>query len=271
MIITSDNQKEISLGYSHRTDIGQTNSDGKSTFNNSQIIDEKNSLNIGTSFLIKDQWQFGIKTSLVEKTVQKSGIKETNKGFSDIDIQGSFEYLPEFNYHPYKPRGFVYFKTTVPTSQSIYDSESKILSDVRGSGLYSVSMGNFLIKKFDLITLKFGTEFSYVFGKNFNSYKLKDFQKFTVPLGIAYAISNSDFSIGLTDTFSYTFPKTTIGNISSKSSKEYFWDINTFLNYSKNRDSIWSLSYSDSTLVGKSINSPLYRTVGLTYTFVQEI
>lgn len=271
MIITSDNRREISLGVSARTDIGQTDQNGWSTFNNDQIIDSRTNFNFQYGEQLSENFQMGIKTSIAEKHVKKSGKNEKNQGFTDLELQTTYEYLPEYTYHPYKPRGFLYAKLSIPLSNSIYDSQSTILSDVRGSGLYSTSFGNFFIKKLDLFTLKLGLELTRSFAKNFSKYKIYGFNRYTIPLGIAYAFNQSDFSIGFTNTFSYTDEKKFRGNNLSNSHFERFWDSNIFFNYSPNRQVIYGVSYSDSSVFGDSINSPLYRSVALNYTYAQEI
>jgi hypothetical protein len=271
MIITSDNRREISLGFSARTDIGQTDQNGWSTFNNDQIIDSRSNFNLQYGEQLAENFQLGLKTSIAEKHVKKSGKNEKTQGFTDLELQTTYEYLPEYTYHPYKPRGFLYTKLSIPLSKSIYNSQSSILSDVRGSGLYSASLGNFFMKKFDLITLKVGLDFTRSLAKKFSEFKIYGFNRYTLPLGIAYAFNQSDYSLGFTNTFSYTEQKKFRGNNLSNSHFERFWDSNIFLNYSPNRQMIYGISYSDSSLFGESINSPLYRSVALNYTYAQEI
>jgi hypothetical protein len=268
MIITGDNRAEMSLGYSLRSDLGQTNQDGWSNLNNDQTKDQKQSINLQGQYQVSESWQLASKFSLVDKNLNKSGLKENNLGLSDIDLQATYEYLPEYTYSDYKPRGFVYSKLSVPTSRSLYDSKSNIFSDVRGTGLYSVSFGNFLLKKLNTVSLKLTTEWTHYFGKTYSQFKLHDYEKFVLPIGIAYTYPDSDFTFGITDTFSYQTGKNLSGQINSKSSQEYFWELSTFVNFTPNRNEIWSLSYSDSTLIGKNINSPLYRTVALNYSYV---
>lgn len=268
MIITGDNRAEMSLGYSYRSDIGQTNQDGRAILNNAQIKDQRQNITLQGQYQVSESWQLASKLSLVDKSLKKSGLKENNTGPGDIDLQATYEYLPEYTYSDYKPRGFVYSKASIPTSKSLYDSESNIFSDVRGTGLYSLGLGNFLLKKLDTVTLKLTIEWNHYFGKRYARYKLHDYEKFVLPLGLAYTYPDSDFTFGLTDTFSYQTGKTLSGEIESKSSQEYFWELSPFVNYSPNRNEIWSLSYSDSSLQGKNINSPLYRTVAFNYTYV---
>jgi hypothetical protein len=271
LIITGDNRAEMSLGYSLRNDIGQTNQDGWSTLNSDKIKDQKQIVSVQGQYQVSEFGQVATKLTLVNKILRKSGLDESEIGLGDVDLQGTYEYLPEYTFSNYKPRGFVYSKISIPTSKSLYNSESSIFTDVRGTGLYSLSLGNFFLKRLDNITLKCTTEWTHYLGKTYSQFKLHDYEKFVFPLGIAYSPPESNFTLGLTDTFSYQMGKTLTGNINSKSTQEYFWELNTFVNYSPNRNEIWSLSYSDSTLQGKNINSPLYRSGALNYTYVFEL
>lgn len=267
MIITGDNRAELSLGYSYRNDVGQTDTSGNAYFNNSAITDQKQTINLQAQYQVSEYTQLATKTSFVEKELNKSGLNESNMGLGDIDLQATYEYLPEFTYHPIKPRGFIYFKSTIPTSKSLYNSESSIKSDVRGTGLYSIGLGNFFIKKFDNWTIKFTSEWNHFFGRNYKDLALSDYDKLIIPIGVSHSFDNSDFTIGFTDSFSYQTSKTLSGMNNSTSASEYFWELNTFINYSLNRNQMFSLSYSDSTLIGKNINSPLYRSAALTYIY----
>lgn len=268
MIITGDNKAEISLGYSYRSDLGQTNKEGFSILNNKNIKDERQNIIFLGEYQILELWQLASKFTMVDKNLHKSGLREKNFGLGDIEFQLTYEYLPAYVYSEYKPRGFFYGKLTIPTSKSLYDSQSNIFADVRGTGLYSLSIGNFLLKTFNTLTLKITTEWSHFFGKTYSQYKLHDYEKFSIPLGIAYTPLHSAFTFGLTDTFSYQAEKKFTGDAQLKSSHEYFWEVNAFINYSTNRNEIWSLSYNDSTLIGKNVNSPLYRTIGFNYSYV---
>jgi hypothetical protein len=271
LIITGDNKAEMSLGYSKRFDIGQSNQDGFAVLNAEKNLDHSQNINFQSEYQITDRVQLGTRFSIVDKSIVKSGMKENTKGLSDIEIQSTYEYLPDFTYSEYRPRGFVYIKLSIPTSKNLYNSTSSVFSDVRGTGIYSLSAGNFFIKKINSYTFKLTFEWSHLFGKSYPYFKSHDYDKFNIPLGLAFTPLNTDFTFGLTDTFNYQFGKKLSGEINSNSPYEYFWDLSLFVNYSPNRNDLWSLSYSDSTLIGKSINSPLYRTIGLNYTYAIEL
>lgn len=271
MIITGDNRQEWNLGVSYRNDLGQTDNFGWATFHDDKIKDHQNAINFQYQRQLYEQFQLAAKTSLIQKTLQKQGRSETRNGLGDLDLQASFEFLPEYTYSLLKPRGFIYSKLTIPNSRSLYDSNSAVFSDVRGSGLYSLSLGTFFLKKIASSSFKIGLEGQHLFGRTFNQNHLSDYNKLIIPLGYTYAFDPTPLSIGFNSTWNYQTEKKLTGEITSISSKEYFWELGTFLNWSINREETWGVSYSDSTLVGKNINSPLYRTFGLNYTHATEL
>lgn len=271
MIITGDNRQEWNLGISHRNDLGQTDGDGWASFHDERIVDQQNSINFQFQRQLYDQFQLAAKTSLVQKVMKKQGRKETTSGLGDLDLQGSYEFLPEYTYSLLKPRGFIYTKFTIPNSKSLYNSQSDIFSDVRGSGLYSLSLGTFFLKKIANSSYKAGIEGQHFFGRTFSQGQLSDYNKLIIPLGYTYALDPLPFSIGINSTWNYLSEKKLSGEFASTSSKEYFWELGAFVNWSVNREEAWGISYSDSTLVGKNINSPLYRTFGLSYTHATEL
>lgn len=266
MIITGDNLQELNIGFGHRNDLGQTDSDGWASFYDSRTRDQQSSLSIQYQRMIQDQWQLGGKISFIDKNLRKQGRVENKSGPGDLEIQGTWEFLPERTYSLIRPRGFLYSKISIPNSRSLYDSHSVIYSDVRGSGLYTTSLGSFFLKRLSLLTLKGGLELQHLFGRTFSEGKLSDYNKIIVPLGATYSFDPMPLSWGINSTWNYQTKKKFNGTITAVSEKEYYWEMGTFVNWTVNRDETWGLSYSDSTVVGKNINSPLYRSFGLNYT-----
>ena len=271
MIITGDNQNEYSLSLSQKNDLGTTDSQGYSTLNNQSVLDQQSAYSFQFQHLFTERLQGGIKTSFIEKQIRKQNRFENESGLGDIELQGSFEFLPEFTYSAYKPRGFVYLKGSIPNSHSLYNSNSAIFSDVRGSGLYTLSVGSFFIKHLSNWSLKAGTEAQHFFGKKFSGVNLDSYQKYYLPLGVAYSNQNWPVTLGVNSTFNYQTAKKLTGLVNSKSNVEYFWELGTFVNWTINREETLGLSISDSSLVGKNINSSLYRTIGLSYTIADPI
>ena len=266
LILVGDNIQEYSLGLTYRNDLGQTDNEGWATFHNNQIVDNQMSLNFQFQRQIYDHFQLAIKSSLIQKDIEKQNRHEQTMGLADIDLQSTYEYLPEYTYSPWKPRGFIYLKLSIPTSNSLYDSNSPIYSDVRGSGLYSISSGTFFIKHLSAVTLKSAIEWQHFLGRNFDQTYIKDYDKLIIPLGLSYGFDPLPIALGTGATWNYQTLKKFSGLVQGSASSEYFWEISAFANWIISREVTIGLSYSDSTLVGKSINSPLYRSLGFTYT-----
>lgn len=266
MIIVGDNIQELNIGFGYRNDLGQTDSEGWASFHDNRTKDQQSSLSIQYQRMLLDQFQLGGKISFIDKNLRKQGRVENKSGPGDLEIQGTWEFLPERTYSQIKPRGFLYSKVSIPNSKSLYDSHSVIYSDVRGSGLYTASLGTFFLKRLSLVTLKAGAEVQHLFGRTFSEGTLSDYNKLIVPLGATYSFDPTPLSWGINSTWNYQTSKKFSGSASSISAKEYFWEIGTFVNWTVSREETWGLSYSDSTLVGKNINSPLYRSFGLSYT-----
>jgi hypothetical protein len=271
MIILGDNRQEWSAGLGFRNDLGQTDRTGMASFHGKETVDQQYTLNLQLQRQFTELIQAAVKTSVIHKVMVKQGRREKSHGLGDIDLQISYEFLPEYNYSQYRPRGFLYSKITFPQSKGIYDSTSPIYSDVRGSGLYSFSIGTLFVKKNSQFTLKFGLEGQRFFGKKFKEGNLDDYHKVIFPTGLSYAFDPLPISTGILTTWTYQTSKKLQIQTTTTSSREYFWELSVFANWSLNRQETLGMSYSDSTLLGKNINSPLYRSFALTYTQAIEI
>lgn len=266
LIITGDNTREMNMGFSYRNDLGQTDNEGWASFHDGRTKDQQSAFNFQYQVILQDQFQLADKISMIDKNIRKQGRVENKSGLGDLELQASYEFLPEYTYSPIKPRGFIYSKVSIPNSKSLYDSHSVIFSDVRGSGLYSLSLGSFFLKRISLLTLKSGLEVQRLFGRKFSEGTLSDYNKLIVPLGATYSFDPLPFSWGVNSTWNYQTEKKFNGFVASTSGKEYFWELSSFVNWTLNREETWGVSYADSTLLGKNINSPLYRSFAINYT-----
>ena len=267
VIITGDNQQEFSFGYSYRNDIGQTDNQAVASLNDNSIQDHQFLYSLQIARMLFERFQTSLKIGVTTKDLDKQHRVEKKTGLQDIELQSAFEFMPEFTYSKFKPRGFSYLKLSVPMSKSLYDSKSQLFSDVRGSGLYSLAPGLFFLKKVSALSLKSGVEYQYYLGKIFSDSTLADYYKIVIPFGASFALDRSPVILSVTSTWNYQSAKDLSGFIQSKSPNEYFWDLNLSSTYRLSDAAGISLSYSDSSIIGKSVNSPLYRIIGLSYNY----
>lgn len=266
LIIVGDKKSELAIGLSRKSDFGQTDINANAHYNNKSNRDYSYNLNTQFAYQISDYSQIATKFSLIYKDLKKSKFKKQNFGFGDFEFQYSYEFLPEFGHSLIKPRGFIYTKIIIPSSKNMFNSNQTLKEDVRGFGYYGMTLGHFYTKKLNSLNLKFAMEWTHYFGVSHNQMKQKGFEKITMPLGLSYDLSKLPTTIGLTQTFNYQTIKKITGRIHSNSHQEQYWEMNFYANYSPNSLDMYTISYSDSSLIGKSINSPLYRSFGINYT-----
>jgi len=122
-----------------------------------------------------------------------------------------------------------------------------------------------LVKRTSGFTFKTGSEFQKFFGKKFANLTLDSYYRTLLPFALSFSHETSGFTFGLSSTWNYQSAKQITGTIYSTSHSEYFWEFSTFVNYSIDREQSAGISYSDSSLIGKSISSSLYRTMAVSY------
>lgn len=248
LIILGDHEAEISLGTSFRNDFGNTDGHGEAFYNDKKARDTKKSLSLQGQFLIADFHQVALKLGFSEKDIKKGDLQDKKQGFDDSTVQYTYEFMPETTYSLYRPRGFIYLKGTISHSKSIHDSKSKVYADVFGAGEDSMGAGFLFTKKYGNILYKLGHEYS--------KFLKEGFYKSATPMGLTYSKPKSKISVGLNDTFIFE----------EENSVQYF-ELGAFINFEQNDDLLYSLSYSNSSLLGKSLNAPLYETISLNAIF----
>lgn len=95
---------------------------------------------IDAAHIFADRWQAGAGLPITRRTRGS----EQATGAGDLSATLGYEYLPEWEYHPFRPRGMGFLQLIAPTGKSIYDSESPL--DARGRGFWSMGAGTVLTK-----------------------------------------------------------------------------------------------------------------------------
>lgn len=64
--------------------------------------------------LISDRWQIGFTLPVIER----SRLDQSYSGLGDISTSLAYEYLPDWNYNPIRPKGIGFLQVTLPTGKS---------------------------------------------------------------------------------------------------------------------------------------------------------
>jgi hypothetical protein len=211
--------------------------------------------------LLSDRWQAGLSLPVIQR--ERAG--ETSSGLGDVQTTLGYEYLPEWSYHPLKPKGLGFLQLTLPTGRSIYESENIYGLDSRGRGFWALGAGTLLTKTFSSWDFFFGTEAHRSFDKSVDTSQMKARLRpgwgNTTRLGGGY--SWRDFRWGAALAWSYEDPIDVEGNESSSGSVQRFTTASLVANYLIDQEWALSVSYFDQSWFGRPVNTTLSRGFSL--------
>ncbi|MCM2281684.1 MAG: serine protease spb1 [Bdellovibrionaceae bacterium] len=99
-------------------------------------------IKIEGAHIFRDRWQVGASLPIIRRS--RSG--EEASGTGDLSGSVGYEYLPEWDYNPWRPRGLGYLQLTIPTGTSVHDARAPYQLDSRGRGFWGVGAGTLLTK-----------------------------------------------------------------------------------------------------------------------------
>lgn len=142
-ILTSDDQRQISGSYSY----SQVDTDvfTNGVWQKRSVDDVTKIYKLEAAQIFADRYQtgFSIPIQTREKSGQEGG---TSSGLGDISLQIGYEYLPDWDYNPYRPKGIGFLTLTTPTGKSIDASSDGRGLDSSGRGFWSLGLGTVLTK-----------------------------------------------------------------------------------------------------------------------------
>ncbi|OUR98520.1 hypothetical protein A9Q84_03665 [Halobacteriovorax marinus] len=245
--------------------IGQTYGDSEPVFFNDNKTYNTNTLSLKGAYLISSLWQFGLEASFLSKDNTYNSTAESNSSLADTSLSLTFELFPEEYFSVWKPRVFIFVRQLFPTGKSNYESDSELLSDVSGKGHYITSSGLILSKVYRSIDWQLFFEYKYLYKTKVNQMEIAGHTGFTTggSLGLSPAGTNFRLGVGITN-FYFDSKEILIKNQKQASSEEQYWDSSFTVNY-LHKDSTYSLTYTDQTLLGPSQNTTLSRTISLSW------
>ena len=230
-----------------------------------RAIDElAQTLRVDSATILADRFQAGVSLPIV----RRSRADEASTGLGDIAINGGYEFLPEWDYNPWKPKGVAFLQLVLPTGRSIDQATLPDQIDSRGRGFWALGTGFSLFKirgPYDGILLFEGHR---SFSKEAPRTVSGDLQltpgwggTLTVGAGRTF----KDLRIGASLSWIYEDATRVTGAVSSDGDLSRYASAATSLIYTPSRDWSASLSYSDQTLFGSPSNAALARSVQVSY------
>lgn len=215
-----------------------------------------------------DRFQVGFSLPIVKRMQDEV----SNSGIGDISLMSGYEFLPDWDYHPWRPKGLVFLSLQMPTGKSVYDEEGNSKAGAWGRGFWSIGLGTVLLKSWTRWDLSMQFEAHQSLERRVNNSlfrgQVKPGPGGSGGGGLGYNIGKARLGASLTWSYDQPIPTTGEGEFASMSSSGAPQKLANFvLSYAyllENSGTI-SFSYSDQTLFGTPSNSTLSRAVSISF------
>lgn len=261
MIMPSKWQQTFSI--SHSEVIGQTDTDGKSTFYHKDNKDRLDVARLELAYGWNEKYQSGVSLKYQNRNRDFHGNEASASGWSDVGLSHAYK-IPFFN------KAWIYQTLNLPTSKSTYESDAPMAVNAQGSGTYISSVGAFYIQNFAFWDWTLNTEihrsFARTFKKEEETTEVGSSWGGSIGLGVGYIPWRSKIRYGLGMTPRFEGPKTvTINNQEARSENSLVWDTSLNLSYTISAQYALGLNYVDQTIMGPARNTNLTRSLGLVF------
>lgn len=260
-IIAGDDKAQLTTSMASN-ELVVDNVDSSGLWHNWDDHQKNKTFKIEAAHIFNDRWQIGFSLPITQRTYQD----KVFSGLSDVATSIGYEYLPDWNYNPYRPKGIGYLQIILPTGKSKADSEEGGL-DSRGNGFWAIGAGTLLTKTWGEWDAFSSFEIHYSFGKKISNSNLNGTLTpgIGTQFGIGVGYNISDFRIGSSLNWSYedAIKNKLDSGVLEEGSIERFATSNLSLSYLANEEWSGTIAYSDQTLFGDPINTSLSRGISL--------
>ncbi|MBI3554827.1 MAG: serine protease spb1 [Deltaproteobacteria bacterium] len=267
-LITGDDGAQLGASLSQASVIGDAPAEGMPVFRSTNDSEVTQAFRLDGAYRISDRFQAGAVVPLIRRARQLTAATAQAYGFGDITLNAGYEALPEWSYSAWKPHGFLFLQTTLPTSPSTYDSEAPFQIDARGRGFFQLGLGAAFLKgvgNWDFIASveghrSFARTFAASDGGTLN---LTPGWGATGLLGVGYSPRAGIVRLGLSLSPVFEGPIDVRGEVNSTSADQLVWNTSAQVGVLISPEWSSALSYTDQTLLGPTRNVSLSRSVAL--------
>lgn len=250
-VIIGDHLQEWTFSTLLRSDIGQTNNNGQALMDADNNKDQTFTTSIEYKKLFTSRFQSNIGLTYTQKDSRRLGKNETSSGLGDLGIGGFYEVLTNYSYDAWLPRLFAGAKLIIPFGENSFNSKKELRTDIRGTGFYKIDL--------PLVAVKNDWKFSVTPQYLPEQKNLSSTYAFATAGTYAYSFTD-EVDLAATLQWNYLAKKKFQSQVLVSGQ---YWDFTLAPSWMINSTTSLNLSYTDSTLIGKSRNSALYRSFAL--------
>lgn len=263
-IITGDDAAQLTATYSYSKIDADVFADG--IWQKRSSNDRSQNYKIEGSHIFYDRYQAGL--SVPVQTRERGGEQGgSSTGVGDVAGSLGYEYLPDWDYNPWRPHGIGFLSLTLPTGKSIYEFDDASGLDSNGRGFWALGLGTVLTKSWFAWDANSSFEIHRSFDKAVRNSQVQGTAKpgygGSFSLGAGYNIK--DLRIGGALAWSYEDPIGFAGSLSSPGAVSRYTTASLSLSYMLDQEWAGTLSYSDQTLFGSPVNTTLSKSVALLF------
>lgn len=260
-IIAGDEKAQLTTTVSN-AEVVIDNVDSQGFWKKSDVHQNVQSIKIEAAHIFSDRYQAGLSIPVIQRTRDS----QTYSGLGDLNTSVGYEYLPDWDYNPYRPKGIGFLQLTIPTGKSKADSEVGGL-DSRGNGFWALGAGTLLTKTWTRLDAFFSFEIHRSFSKSVSNSQFdgKLNPAYGSNFGFGLGWNFSDFRFGSSLIWSYEDPIQTQSNFGTNytGAIERFATAAISASYLVNPEWSGTINYTDQTLVGSPINTSLSKGITL--------
>lgn len=263
-IITTEDRAQIAFSLNQSKIHADVNT--KSQWTRRSDNDITRTYKFEAAHLISDRWQMGGSLPIIERK-NNSNVDNSSSGTGDLTLQTGYEYLPDWDYNPYRPKGVGYLGLVIPTGKSIHESETSSGIDARGRGFWGAGLGTVLLKRWGDWDATVSLDFYYYFKKNISNSNTDGtvYPGFTHGQSVGGGWSYQNLRLGALASYYYEDESRVSGSTNSTAALKRNATALFLVSYFLPHQQSIVLSYSDQTLLGDPFNSSLSKGFGIFY------
>lgn len=257
-LIVGDDKAQMTTSYVHSQVTDDVGAD--SFWRRRDTKETSDTIKLEGAHIFLDRWQAGASVPLIRRN--RGG--EESTGFGDVAGTLGYEYLPDWDYNPWRPRGLGFFQLTLPTGKSINEADSTYQLDSRGRGFWALGVGTILTKTIERWDVFANFDIHKSFNKKYSNAQsqgtLKPNLGGNFGLGAGYSVKS--VRLGTALTWTYEDPVRVDGSISSHGSLQRYATSSLSVSYLFQEEWAATLAYTNQKWFGSPVNTSLGESLG---------
>lgn len=273
-LITGDHKSQVSLNFANSAVTHNVASSGKFVQKDDSSQEITETITLRAAYAFSELWQAGFSAPFKKNTYKEKSLTETSSDIGDLKLQFGYEFLPEYSYSRWKPRGFIFIQQSIINSTSVHESKKGHGTDAISSGFSKSSLGISFIKIIKTVDLAFISEYHVSKARSFSSgddtFEVDPGDGYSALFGAGISPKNGSLRYGFNIVYASESAQKTTGDRISTSSEKLTVDLGFNIGYAKGENS-YILSYSDQSYLGIGKNVSASKAISLSFVHFNEL